>query len=110
MNKRNIERILDVLDYAKDHYNQTFMEDDIYKAYPSTTSNIIDLLIERDVLTSTKDGLSFDDCNLEEYRSLLSDLQDEIEELELTDEEGKPICSRLELHLNFNFNAASIEI
>ena len=69
MNERTIERILDALQYINEHFGQTFMEDDIYRACPKVTSNIIDLLDELGVITCTKDGISFDDSNFEEYRS-----------------------------------------
>ena len=65
MNQRNIERILDVLQFAVEHYGKTFMDDDVYKKYPKTTSNILDLLIDRNVIDSTKDGNTFDENNIE---------------------------------------------
>lgn len=102
MNQRNIERILDVLHFAVDHYGQTFMDDDIYKNYPQTTSNIIDLLIDRNVIDSTKDGNTFDENNIEEFRSFLSDLQDEIEDLQLTTEEKKKVLLNFNNLLNIN--------
>lgn len=105
MNLRNIERILDVLQFAVDHYGQTFMDEDIYNAYPKTTSNIINLLIERNVIDgSCKDGNTFDDNNFEDYRSFLSDLQDEIEDLDLPKEEKKKVLLSFNNLLNFNFN------
>ena len=109
MNVKNIERILDVLQFAVDHRGQTFMDDDVYKACPKATSNIIDLLADRDVITSTKDGNSFDDENIEEYRSFLSDLEDEIEELKMSDEEKKDIQIRFQTHLNSNINLLNID-
>ena len=104
MNQRNIGRILDVLQFAVDHYGKTFMDDDVYERYPQTTSNVIDLLIDRNVIDSTKDGNTFDENNIEEYRSFLSDLQDEIEDLDLSKEEKKKILLSFNNLLNFNFN------
>ena len=110
MNVRNIERILDVLQFVVDHYNgKIFMDDDVYKACPNATSNIIDLLVDRDVITSTKDGNSFDDGNIEEYRSFLSDLEDEIEDLNLPDEEKEEIRSKFQIHINLNINLLNID-
>lgn len=109
MNVRNIERILDVLQFVVDHYNgKLFMDDDVYKACPNATSNIIDLLVDRDVITSTKDGNSFDDGNIEEYRSFLSDLEDEIEDLDLADNEKKEIHTKIQVFFNFNFNLLGV--
>ena len=104
MNERNIGRILDVLQYAIEQYGKTFMEDSIYKTCPSATSNIIDLLDEREVFTCTKDGICFDESNLEEFRSFLSDLQDEIDDLNIPEETKKEINSRIDFNLNLNFN------
>ena len=108
LNVRNIERILDVLQYAVQHYGQTFMEDDIYKACPAATSNIIDLLDEREVITCTQDGISFDESNVEDYRSFLSDLQDELEELDIPKKEKRELLDRL--NLSININVASIDV
>lgn len=108
LNERNIERILDVLQYINEHYGQTFMEDDIYLACPKATSNIIDLLDELGVITCTKDGISFDDSNYEEYRSFLCDLQDEIEDSQLPEESKKDIISKINFSLNINFNLLNV--
>ena len=109
MNLRNIERIMDVLQFAIDHYGQVFMDDDVYKACPKATSSIIDLLIDREVITSTKDGNWFDECNIEEYRSFLSDLEDEIDELKIPEEEKKEIQSKISSHFNLNINLLNID-
>lgn len=109
MNQRNIERIMDVLQFAIDHYGQVFMDVDVYKACPKATSNIIDLLIDREVITSTKDGCWFDECNIEEYRSFLSDLEDEIDELKISEEEKKDIQSKISSHFNLNINLLNID-
>lgn len=109
LNQRNIERIMDVLQFAVDHYGQVFMENDVYRAYPKTTSNIIDLLIDLDVLTSTKDGIWIDENNVEEYRSLLSDLEDEINELKISENEKGEIKARFDSHLNLNINLINID-
>lgn len=100
MNQKNIERIMDVLQYAVSHYGHTFMEDDVYAAYPKATSNIIDMLDEYGVITCTKEGISFDESNIEEYRSFLSDLEDEIEDLKLPETEKKDILSKIEVNFN----------
>jgi hypothetical protein len=104
MNERNIGRILDVLQYAIQHFGKTFMEDDLYKACRSATSNIIDLLDEREVFTCTKDGISFDEGNIKEYRSFLYVLQDEIDDFNIPEDIKKEINSKIDLNLNFNFN------
>ena len=108
MNLRNIERILDVLQYGVEHFGQTFMEEDIYAACPKATKNIIDMLDEREVFTCTNDGINFDERNIEDYRSLLSDLQDDIENLDIPEDEKKEFASRLELHLNMNYNLLNL--
>lgn len=109
LNKRNIERIIDVLQFAIDHYGQTFMDDDVYKACPNATSNVIDLLIDMDVLSSTKDGIWFDEGNIEEYRSLLCDLEDVLDDINMSEVEKVEMQSKLETHLNFNFNLLNID-
>ncbi len=109
INKRNIGRIMDVLQFVLEHYGQSFMDDDIYKACPQATSNIIDLLVESGVITSTKDGNSFDETNIDEYRSFLSDLQDEMEELNLSEKEKNDIQSKIKSHFNFNINLLNID-
>lgn len=108
MNERTIERILDALQYINEHFGQTFMEDDIYRACPKVTSNIIDLFDELGVITCTKDGISFDDSNFEEYRSFLSDLQDDIEESQMPEESKKVFISKIEFNLNINFNLLNL--
>lgn len=109
MNLRNIERIIDVLQFVVNHYGQVFMDDDVFKACPKATSNIIDLLVDREVITSTKDGNWFDECNIEEYRSFLSDLEDEIDELKIPEEEKKDIQSKISSHFNLNINLLNID-
>lgn len=108
MNERNIERILDVLQYIIKHYGKTFMEDDIYHACPKATNNIVDLLDELGVITCTKDGISFDEGNIEEYRSFLNDLQDEIEDSQLPEKSKKDIISKIDFSLNINFNLINL--
>lgn len=94
MNENNIERILDVLKYLLDHYEQTFTEDDIYATCPEVTSNIIEVLNDKGVITCKKDGVSFDKNNIEEYRSFMSDLEDNVEDLDLPVERKKEILSK----------------
>jgi hypothetical protein len=110
MNLRNIELIMDVLQFAIDHYGQTFMDEDVYKACPKATSNIIELLIEREVITSTKDGCWFDECNIDKYKSFLSDLKDEIDELKISEKEKKYIQSKIRPHFNMNINLLNIDV
>ena len=84
------------------------MEDDIYRACPKATSNIVDLLDEYGVITCTKDSISFNDSNLEKYRSFLSDLQDEIEDSHLPEESKGKIISKIDFNLNINFNLLNV--
>ena len=108
MNERNIERILDVLQFSIQHYGKTFMDDDIYKEYPNVTKNVIELLVENEVLTSTMAGNSFDETNIENFRAFLSDLQDEVDELKISEKEKNDILSKINFNLNFNFNMLNI--
>lgn len=102
MNERNIGRLMDVLQYAVDHYNKIFMDDDVYKAYPQVTKRYIDFLADIDVISSTKEGNSFEDTNFEEYRSFLSELEDYIDELNISEKEKESFLSRIHVNLNIN--------
>lgn len=110
MNERNIGRLMDVLQYAVEHYNQLFMDDDVRKAYPEVTKRYIDYLIDKDVISSTKDGNSFEDVNFEEYRSFLSELEDYIDDLDITEKEKDSFLSRLQVNLNINLVNADLGI
>ena len=101
---------MDVLQYAVEHYDQLFMDDDVYKAYPQVTERHINFLIEKEVISSTKEGNSFEDVNFEKYRSFLSELEDYIEDLTITKKEKEDLLSRIQINQNFNLLGSVVGI
>ena len=86
MSKNYIDNVLNVIQYLLDHQNYWISDMDIYKVSPRYGKRIIDDLIDNEVVVSTKDGLLFDEGDAFALNSYLSELSDELENIEKSEQ------------------------
>ena len=81
MSKNYIDNSLNVIQYLLDHQNYWISDMDLYNVSPRYGKKIIDDLIDREVVVSTKDGLLFDEGDAFALNSYLSELSDELDNI-----------------------------
>ena len=81
MSKNYIDNALNVIQYLLDHPNYWMSDEEIYNVSPRYGKKIIDNLLDEEVIISTKDGLLYDEGDVFALNSYLSELSDEIENI-----------------------------
>ena len=81
MSKNYIDNALNIIQYLLDHPNYWMSDKEIYSVSPRYGKKIIDNLLEAEVIISTKDGLLFDEGDVYALNSYLSELNDELEKI-----------------------------
>lgn len=81
MSKNYIDNALNIIQYLLDHPNYWMSDKEIYSVSPRYGKKIIDNLLEAEVLISTEDGLLFDERDVYALNSYLSELNDELEKI-----------------------------
>lgn len=86
MSKNYIDNALNVIQYLLDHQNYWMSDEEIYSVSPRYGKKIIDDLIDREVVVSTKDGLLFDEGDVFALNSYLSELSDELDNIKKSEQ------------------------
>ena len=86
MSKNYIDNALNVIQYLLDHSNHWMSDKEIYSVSPRYGKKIIDDLIGREVVVSTKDGLLFDEGDVFALNSYLSELSDELDNIKKSEQ------------------------
>lgn len=85
MSKEYISNALDVIQYLLDHTGYFIMDREIYEISPRYGKKIINNLIDEEIVVSTKDGLLFDEEDIWGLNSYLSDMKEELSDIEKTE-------------------------
>lgn len=86
MSKEYISNALDVIQYLLDHTGYFIMDREIYEISPRYGKKIIKNLIDEEVVVSTKDGLLFDEEDIWGLNSYLSDMKEELSNIEKSEQ------------------------
>lgn len=86
MSKEYISNTLDIIQYLLEHIDCVIMDSDVYGISPRYGKKIIDNLIDAEVVFSTKDGLSFDEGDIYAMNSYLSNLKEELDNIDKSEQ------------------------